>query len=147
MSYKRKIKLDIPERKHIYEEKNKYEGGATRSKSMYAYHLIPPCAIKAMSDRWTLGAVKHGEGNWKHGGVQFIKQCINHLYNHLNKELEIDFDITIEREPTQDSNLGAILWNAGALCWFKKYKGKEYKQAINELHFGKLEKTNFVQQP
>ena len=127
------------ERKHIYEEKNKYEGGSSRSKNTYAYHLIPPVATRAMSDRWFLGAVKHGEGNWKSGGVAFIKQCFNHLINHYNKELEHMFDSSIEIEPTSDGNLGAIMWNAGALCWFKKYKPEEYKQALEEIHKGLIE--------
>jgi hypothetical protein len=127
-------------RKHLYETKMKYEGGASRSQSSYAYHLIPPSATRAMSDTWFLGSVKHGEGNWKSGGVKFIKQCFNHLFNHLNKELEYMFDNTIEHESTEDRNLGAILWNAGALTWFKKYKTKEYTQALIELHKGLIEK-------
>lgn len=132
----------MAERKHLYEEKNKYEGGSSRSKSSYAYHLIPPVATRAMSDRWFLGAVKHGEGNWKHGGVEFIKQCFNHLFNHYNKELEHLYDKELETEESCLGNLGAIMWNAGALCWFKKYKNKEYYQALKEIHEGKVEKRD-----
>jgi len=127
------------QRKHLYEEKNKYEGGSSRSKSAYAYHLIPPVATRAMSDRWALGAVKHGEGNWKKGGVEFIKQCFNHMFNHFNKELEHMYDNTIEQEESCLGNLGAIMWNAGALTWFKRYKNKEYYQALKEIHEGKFE--------
>ncbi len=126
-------------RQHLYETKNKFENNSSRSFSSYAYHLIPPCATRAMSDRWFLGAIKHGEGNWKKGGVEFIKQCFNHMISHYNKELESLFDSSLEKEPSADANLGAILWNAGALTWFKKYKLKEYIQALQEIHEGKFE--------
>jgi Domain of unknown function (DUF5664) len=132
----------MKKREHYYESKNKFEGGSTRSKSQYAYHLIPVCALDAMSDRWWLGATKHGEGNWKQGGVGYIKQCFNHLINHYRKELEYDFDLTIERETRTDSNLGAILWAAGALTWFKKYKNQEYKQALKEIQEGLVQNVH-----
>lgn len=122
------------------ELKTRFEGGASRSSSNYAYHLIPPCATRAMSRRWMLGEKKHGEGNWKHGGVNFIKQCFNHLFNHYNKELEGDFDHNIEQEEDYLDNLGAIAWNAAALCWFKKYKTQQYRQALDELHIGIVDK-------
>lgn len=117
----------------LKEIKQAYEGGATRTVMEARYDLIPPEAIQAMALRWGLGAIKHGEGNWKSGGVAFIKACFNHLQKHLQIEL------CEWRDDFKDDDLGAVLWGAGALKWFQINKPAEYKQALEELGQGLVE--------
>jgi dATP/dGTP diphosphohydrolase, N-terminal len=93
-----------------------FENGATRSEEKPRYDLIPDVAIRRLAERFALGARVHGENNWKGGGQKFVQQCKNHLAAHL-------WDY-FQNGNHSDDNLGAILWNAAALCWFEEHPPK-----------------------
>jgi hypothetical protein len=88
-----------------------FEGGSTRSKLDERYDLIPKEAVDAMARRLALGAARHGENNWRKGGVAFRKASVNHLLRHL-----LDY---IENGNRNDANTDAIICNAAFLCYFE----------------------------
>jgi hypothetical protein len=89
----------------------KFEGGATRSALAGRYELIPREAIDGMARRLELGAVRHGENNWKSGGEEFRKASISHLMAHLLAYMT--------EGNANDANLDAILCNAAFLAHFE----------------------------
>lgn len=105
--------------------KQSFEGGATRSETPIRTDLIPSCGILRIGRRYGLGAIEHGEHNWKGGGREFIKSTINHMEIHLQK-LKAGLE-------SDDDHLGAIGWGAVALMWFEENKLEEYKAALEEL--------------
>ena len=112
--------------------KQEFEGGSTRSAKLERFDIIPPETLIALARRYGLGVAKHGEGNWKHGGVQFIKATINHLYAHLTALL-------LGQEDDEGQHSEAILWNASAINWFEQRKPQEWQQALKELQEGLVE--------
>jgi hypothetical protein len=117
------------QRNHSIEQKAAFEGGATRSEKLERYDLIPPEAEDALARRYGMGAKKHGEGNWKQGGVTFIKACVNHAKAHQSHLLATCGE-------SEDDDLGAILCNFGMLTWFRANKGDDYNKALMELKHG-----------
>lgn len=127
-------------------DKEKFEGGATRSKKLERYDLIPPEADLAMATRFGIGALVHGEGNWKSGGVEFIKAVINHLRGHLSSLLadepplaDAEYNHPKVLFEARDWDTDAITCNAAMLNWFRIHKPIEFCQALNELRQGKVE--------
>lgn len=118
------------DRAHAIESKEAFEGGATRSEKLERFDLVPPEADILTARRFGLGAKKHGAGNWKNGGVEFIKATINHLKAHT-ASLLINDPVTYE-----DDDLGGILWGGAALAWFRERKPTQYRQALWELREG-----------
>jgi hypothetical protein len=88
-----------------------YKGGATRSELHGRRDLIPKEAIDAIARRLELGALRHGENNWRHGGEEFRRVTINHLFKHLS-----DY---IEHGNQSDANTDAIICNAAFLCEYE----------------------------
>jgi len=95
------------------------------------FDLIPPEAERVVARRFGLGAKKHGEDNWKKGGKEFIKACLNHLKAHTAS--------LVEHDPMthDDDDVGAIIWNAMALAYFRERKPKEFALAFSELRDGR----------
>jgi hypothetical protein len=116
-------------------DKQQFEGGATRTVKLERYDLIPPEAEAALARRFGLGAQRHGESNWKHGGVEFIKATINHMKAHFNSIL----DGRGRDDALLQDDLDALIWGAAALCWFNERKSSELGLALLELNEGKVE--------
>ena len=106
----------------LSEQKQQFEGGATRSVKTARFDLVPGCAERRLAERYGLGAVKHGDNNWRQGGAEFIKGCVNHMQAHL-----ADFK---DHGNKDDDNLAAILWGAAALTWFEENKPEEFAKAF-----------------
>jgi hypothetical protein len=121
-----KLEEKMQPREHMQEAKKSFEGGATRSEKLERFDLIPPEADEAMARRFGLGAKKHGEGNWKGGGKDFIKACINHAKAH-------EAHLGKAAGKGDDNDLDAIICNWGMLCWFRENKAQEYGEALAEL--------------
>lgn len=116
-------------RDHLAEEKSTFEGGSTRSSKLERYDLIPVEAEECEARRYGLGAIKHGENNWKNGGADFILSCLNHLRAH--------YASLVKNGPwNDDDDIGAMLWNAGVLAWFREHKPDEFRKALAKLHPG-----------
>lgn len=111
-------------REHLTEQKTAFEGGSTRSAKLERYDLIPPEIDRALALRFGLGAIKHGDDNWKSGGVGFIRSCLNHLRGHYVSLLTNGPD-------HDDDDVGAMIWNAGVLAWFRKHKPAEFREALS----------------
>jgi hypothetical protein len=110
-------------RDHLAEEKAVFEGGATRSAKLERYDLIPPEAEQCEAKRFGIGAIAHGENNWKNGGAEFIAQVINHMRAHLNS-------LQINGPLHTDDDIGAIRWGTAALAWFRAHKPDEFLKAL-----------------
>jgi len=116
----------------VQRKKVRYEGGASRSFQAERFDLIPGEGQIAAARRFGLGVEKHGEGNWKSGGVEFIKATLSHLQAHIASLLSTD-------QRASDSHTDAIVWAGHALAWFRVRKAREFWQAIRELRDGKVE--------
>lgn len=96
--------------------KEEFENGAARSEKRLRYDLIPFSTIKALAERFTIGAGKFGDNNWKDGGKDWIRETKNHLIHHVWAYIEGD----LEDEKTNLDHLRAALWNASALLWHEE---------------------------
>lgn len=108
------------------EQKTAFEGGSTRSKKNERYDLIPIEIDEALAQRFGLGSETHGENNWKGGGADFIKGCLNHLRAHY-------VSLLTHGPFHSDDDIAAMTWNAGVLAWFRKHKPEEFLRAIADL--------------
>lgn len=90
-------------------QKYKHKSGATSSHVAAKYYLIPKAALDALARRFTLGAEKHAQDNYKKGDSDFANERLNHLWEHL----------TSFTETRTQGDLDAIICNAAMLCWFK----------------------------
>lgn len=98
-------------------------GGATRSEEAPRYDLVPREGIRRIALRYTMGAKKHGEGNWKKScqtesnAREFCQAAYNHMMEHAQKMAAGD-------DP-KDDHLGAIGWAVTVLAYcegkFQKY--------------------------
>jgi hypothetical protein len=113
-------------RNHLAEEKTAFEGGATRSAKTARYDLVPAEGTRAIAERYGVGAVKHGDNNWKQGGVEFIKATISHVYGHLD-------NLKATAGQAEDDDIGAIGWGATALAWFRVHTPEDYYKALGEI--------------
>jgi hypothetical protein len=112
-------------RVHEAEEKVMLDG-AERSRKDDRYDLIPPEVLQALAARYGLGAVKYEPNQWKRGGVEFVKSCVNHMLAHHTSFLQNGPD-------WGDDDIGAMLWNIGALAWFRANKPEVLLMAWREL--------------
>src|ERR1700719_4656443 len=85
------------------------KSGATRSNKVPRYDLIPREGLRRVAERYTMGAEKHGENNWRKGvrDPEFIQQCKNHLIDHMW--------LYLQQGNINDDNLAAVAWGAFAL--------------------------------
>lgn len=112
-------------RAHLEEQKERFEGGSTRSVKFERFDLIPPEIDEVLAQRFALGALKHGENNWQQGGADFIKGCINHLRAHTVSLLK-------NGPFHSDDDIAAMTWNAGVLAWFRAHKPEEFLKALGK---------------
>jgi hypothetical protein len=99
-------------------------GGATRSEKAPRYDLIPIEGLERIAERFSLGAEKHGEGNWKQSlatesnAYAFCKEAFNHAIHHANKMVSgID---------PEDDHLGAIGWFVVVTAHVEEKFGKKW---------------------
>ena len=85
------------------------------SKVPLRYDLVPPVFIKRVAQRFTEGAEKYGDSNYREGVARptFIQDRINHMLNHLQAFL-------IEGPDAPDDNLAAIAWGIAMLMEFQQ---------------------------
>lgn len=77
------------------------------------FDLIPPDAMAALADLFTIGAQKYAERNWERGMA--YSKVIASLDRHWN-----DFKAGIDRDPeTGCLHITHVVWNAMALLTFK----------------------------
>lgn len=110
------------------------ESGATSSHVPLRYDLIPRSLIEIAAQRYTDGAVKHGERGYQKGleDWDFILNRINHITEHWNKLFHRADDVDEVESPK--AHLGAILWGIGFLCELTDHeKGKYIFVKILEL--------------
>lgn len=83
--------------------------GATSSKLSLRMDLVPEIFIRRVAKRYTEGAAKHGDYNYRKGltDPEFIQERIAHLRLHLS-----DWLMGIN---TQDDNLSAVAWGIAFL--------------------------------
>jgi hypothetical protein len=87
-------------------EKQKYEGGSTRTAMDVRMDLIPSALLRAVGRRIKFGAARHGENNWRKGGREFQKATINHALKHFFDYIELG----------NPEDLDALACNIAFLC-------------------------------
>lgn len=112
------------------ETKETLAGGATRTKPKLRFELVPECALRRLALRFTQGAAKHGENNWRKGDFMFVVSCFGHASAHISAMRE--------QGNQHDDNLGAALWNLAAIAWYEKFKAAEYDKALDYMERGGL---------
>lgn len=95
------------------EDKAIFKSGAMRSSRVPRFDLIPREGLRRLAERYTVGAVRYGDNNWKNGAndAEYIAQAKAHLIQHVWDYLETG--------NATDDNLAAIAWGAFALMEFE----------------------------
>jgi hypothetical protein len=85
-----------------------FKGGAKRAERVPEYHRIPLALFKRTALRFSLGATRYGEGNYRKslGDDAFIKQAIDHAIEHL---------ILYANGDRADDHLAAVAWACAVL--------------------------------
>ena len=87
--------------------------GLRYNKGKRRFDLIPPDALAALADLFTIGARKYAERNWEKG--MDYSNVIQSLDRHWN-----DFKAGIDRDPeTGCLHITHVVWNAMALLTFQ----------------------------
>lgn len=105
----------------IEEEKTTFATGASRSKlDDVRYDLVSHVGLRHLAARYALGAVNHGDNNWRNGMP--YSAIVNHMQNHLQLYLSGD---------RSDDHMAAVAWGAFAIL-----ESDELRPENNDLHFG-----------
>jgi hypothetical protein len=85
-----------------------FKSGASSSEVKPRYDLIPPEALKALGQRFALGAATHGDRNYEKGANDpvFVLDRFNHMVEHAIKAANGD---------QSEDHLGAVMCNAAML--------------------------------
>ena len=116
-----------------------FETGAVRS-NQYAgskpgemeprFDLIPVEPLTRLARRYSLGASKYGENNWKKGMPTSV--IYNHIVAHLTNWNE---HRDTKSRINDDDDLAAVAWGVMALMYFEKNSNgseKDYLIYINQ---------------
>lgn len=92
-----------------------FSSGAKSSAGKAGYWMIPFVVLRALAERFDLGAMKYLPHNWKKGSKDpaFIRDRFNHMIEHAFKFLEGG-----DEEDSQVDSIIAVLWNAMALTFW-----------------------------
>ncbi len=92
-----------------------FASGAKSSAGKAGYWMIPFVVLRALAERFDLGALKYLPHNWKKGSKDpaFIRDRFNHMIEHAFKFLEGG-----DEEDSQVDSIIAVLWNAMALTYW-----------------------------
>ena len=93
-------------------EKTVYETGASRSADVKGvrYDLVPPEGIEAVAKAMYVGAINHGDHNWKKGLKHSV--YVNHALRHINLYMQGNNGV---------DHIGHALANLMMLVWNEKY--------------------------
>jgi hypothetical protein len=125
------------EKQKAEEEKEKYRtaSGATSSRLKLRFDLVPEIFNVRIAQRYTFGAEKHGEYNYRKGltDPSYLQERIAHLRSHLS-----DF---LLNGNTNDDNLAAIGWCVSFLMEAEQIPAgkKALLQALNVMNYAPME--------
>ena len=87
-----------------------YETGATRSSDVSGvrYDLVPPEGVEAVAKAMHVGAVTHGDNNWKKGLKNSV--LVNHAIRHIVEYLK-EGNTTVDHIGHALANLMMLKWN------------------------------------
>ncbi len=100
--------------------------GAKRSAGVPRFDLVPPEAIRYLAERFTLGAQKYGDTNWKQNMP--IRVLFQHGIGHINRLMSMDF-----AEDTAKGHIGAILWMGAALAWYHEHDEEGFHEQLEAI--------------
>lgn len=89
-----------------------FTSGARTAAHAPRFDLVPPELMEAVANRFEVGLLKYSKDNWKKGisDPAFLLERANHVYEHLVKYLQGDF-----QEDSEEENLAAIGWGVSVL--------------------------------
>ena len=90
-------------------DKHTFSSGATSSKNLPPYDLIPLSFLRRTAERFGLGAIKHGRLNYRKGlkDREFVMDRLNHAFLHLKNAM----DLIEKGEVFTDDDLGGVAVN------------------------------------
>ena len=93
-------------------KKTMYETGASRSADVadVRYDLVPPEGVEAVARAMHVGAVSHGDNNWKKGLKNSV--YVNHALRHIY--------IYMEEGHSKEDHIGHACANLMMLKWNEK---------------------------
>ena len=128
-------RLDKLKTERENEDKFVSDCGATSSKLKLRFDLVPEVFNVRIARRYTIGAEKHGEYNYRKGltDAKYLQERIAHLRQHLS-----DF---LLNGNTNDDNLAAIGWCVSFLMEAEQIPSgkKALMQALNTMNYAPLE--------
>lgn len=109
------------QRGNISGDKQTFSSGATSSKHLPMYDLIPLEFLRRTAERFTLGAEKHGKFNYRKGlkDKEFILDRLNHAFLHL----KLAIDMIENGEVYQDDDLGGVAVNVAMAMEYQQTNG------------------------
>ncbi len=123
--------LDKEKAKDMEEDKFTSQCEATSSKLKLRFDLVPEVFNVRVAQRYTIGAEKHGEYNYRKGLTDsvYIQERIAHLRQHLSSFL-------LEGNE-KDDNLAAIAWGVAFLMEAEQIENgkKAIQQALNTMNY------------
>lgn len=115
----------IPKETH----KHTFVSGATSSIRAIMYHLIPACFNRRTGLRFTVGAITHGEYNYRKGlmgnDIQWLIDRFNHIEEHWMKFKESG--------NKDDDNLGAMAWGIAVIMEAEEKNPELVKAALAHI--------------
>ncbi len=92
-----------------------FSSGAQSSSSKAGYWMVPFCVLRAIAQRFDLGAKKYDAHNWKRGcnDPEFMRDRFNHMIEHAFKFLEGG-----DEEDDIEGSIVAVLINAVFLTYW-----------------------------
>lgn len=96
-----------------------FKSGAKRGANALRFDLLPVEGLRRLAKRYTGGAERYGEGNWKKGlkDPEYIAQFKAHMLAHI-----VDY---LENGCKDDDNLAAVAWGAFALMEVERVQREE----------------------
>ncbi len=92
-----------------------FSSGAQSSSNKAGYWMIPFVVLRAVAQRFDLGAKKYDAHNWKRGSKdpEFMRDRFNHMFEHMMK-----FKEGGDAEDNQEASIIAVLINAVFLTYW-----------------------------
>ena len=104
---------------------HKFSSGATSTKKMPDFTLVPKAALVNVAERLGVGVPIHGRDNWKEGkdDPEYVRDRWNHFWNHA---------LDIQEGKGKFEDLQAAICNLAMVCWFRE-NGTGFTQVFPNL--------------
>lgn len=114
---------------HILDDTWKAPSGASSSTKAAPFHLIPIGGLRRNANRFGLGLIKHGRGNWEKAcfaqDITWMQDRINHGVEHMLQWLR---EIEGLEPHSGDDHAGAVAWLGDVMSFYEEIWKAERKR-------------------